>query len=225
MENKSVNRRKGFTLLELAIVGIFLGLLALFAVSTMRGDATLTTKARVMEASTRAIADGWRLLALSCGVSRDIGVSRLSDRVVLNPQEIAGVNIAVLAGVEPIKAEYTACYKAAGLKPLGGVRVTWESPVGKSGNWSSEVATVRLNDRGWSTSTVEVASTSSGVMKVKFVDISVDLAKRAHLLFSGDPNAKTNVNSPFFTTYVNAVTGYEYRANSAMGSVTLTEAI
>ena len=115
--------QKGFTLIELAIVGLFLGLLAIFAISQFSGSATDTTRANAMfEASTK-IADSWALLVQNCGIGNDITTTNISGTSASDPTGIAAANLDVLLGNATPGATYTACYASSGVRPLTGLSV------------------------------------------------------------------------------------------------------
>jgi Tfp pilus assembly protein PilE len=113
--------QKGFTLIELAIVGLFLGLLAIFAISQFSGSATDATKANgIFEASTK-IADNWALIAQSCGITNDITGWDLTTNASGTAATVAKNNLDVLLGVTAASTNLTTCINSSGVRPLTGV--------------------------------------------------------------------------------------------------------
>ena len=116
--------QKGFTLIELAIVGLFLGLLAIFAITQFSGSATNTTKANgLYEASTK-ISDNWSLVAQSCGISTDITATDLTGGA-----SAAADNLNMLLGSASASATYSACVASSGIRPLNGLATGGTTPL------------------------------------------------------------------------------------------------
>lgn len=107
--------QKGMTLIELAIVGLFLGLLALFAVSQFSGSATDSTKALGLYEASGKIADNWSVIAQSCGTSTEI----VTSAITTTPTAARNLSL-VLGNVTP-DAAFTQCYAASGVRPLSGL--------------------------------------------------------------------------------------------------------
>ena len=111
--------QKGFTLIELAIVGLFLGLLAIFAITQFSGSATNATKANgLYEASTK-IADNWALVVQSCGITSDITALDLTTNAA--GASAAAHNLDVLLGNATAHTNLTSCVTSSGIRPLNGV--------------------------------------------------------------------------------------------------------
>lgn len=117
--------QKGFTLIELAIVGLFLGLLAIFAISQFSGSATATTRANSIFEATTKIADNWAMVSQACGISSDITIASLASATgattTSGTAATATANLDVLLGVTPPGTYYQSCYNSAGIRPLNGV--------------------------------------------------------------------------------------------------------
>lgn len=119
--------QQGFTLIELAIVGIFLGLLAVFAISMFASSATDTTKGKSIYEAVSKIGDNWGILAQSCGVSNDITSSLISNDAVAtgtgrkNLSMLLGTAKPTVATDPIVTSAYVACYNNSGVKPLNGV--------------------------------------------------------------------------------------------------------
>ena len=108
--------QKGFTLIELAIVGIFLGLLAVFAISQFGGSATNTTRANAVNEAATKIADNWSIIAQQCNTSTDVTAISLTGGA--SP---AANNLSMLVGNTQPSATYQACYNQSGVRPLAGI--------------------------------------------------------------------------------------------------------
>ena len=117
--------QQGFTLIELAIVGIFLGLLAVFAISMFANSATDTTKSKSLYEAATKLADNWGILAQTCGQPNDIGTTLISNASDTGATTTALKNLAMLLGstsASPVAATaYQACYTNSGIRPLNGV--------------------------------------------------------------------------------------------------------
>jgi type II secretory pathway pseudopilin PulG len=130
---KAVNRylknlrkamKKGFTLIELAIVGLFLGLLAVFAISQFSGAATDNTRAvSLYEASTK-LSDNWSILTQQCGVASDIDAVPMtagSTATTGNAAKNVSLLLGNLAVNDTAPNTFKTCYDAAGIRPLTGL--------------------------------------------------------------------------------------------------------
>jgi Tfp pilus assembly protein PilE len=106
---------KGFTLIELAIIGLFLGLLAVFAVSQFSSSAADTTRVTGLQEVAQKVADNWALLAQSCGVSSDVTALNL---VTNNATGAAAGNLSLLLGNSTPHATYTNCFNQSGVRPM-----------------------------------------------------------------------------------------------------------
>lgn len=107
--------QKGMTLIELAIVGLFLGLLALFGISQFSGSATDTTKAAGLYEASGKIADSWTLISQTCGTAIDIATSPISATPT------AAKNLSVILGTATPDTGYTSCFNQSGVRPLAGL--------------------------------------------------------------------------------------------------------
>jgi Tfp pilus assembly protein PilE len=115
--NKRMNTmyQKGMTLIELAIVGIFLGLLALFGISQFSGSATDTTKAAGLYEAAGKIADSFTLASQTCGTTTDVTASTLAT----TPSAAATLSV-LLGTAQPADAQ-KACFGQSGVRPLAGL--------------------------------------------------------------------------------------------------------
>lgn len=113
---KSLN--KGFTLIELAIVGLFLGLLAVFAITQFSGSATDSTRANGLYEATTKMADNWALVSQQCAIPSDITQTAVSAGTAATTQ---GKNISMLLGNVGAAAAYQTCVTASGIRPLNGM--------------------------------------------------------------------------------------------------------
>ena len=109
--------QSGFTLIELALVGLFLSLLTIFVISQFSESATDNVKGKGLFEAANKITENWALLSMQCGTPIDIGVSPIGDATTPTAAENLTV---ILGGANPIAA-YTACYGRSGIKPLFGL--------------------------------------------------------------------------------------------------------
>ncbi|MDO8416470.1 MAG: hypothetical protein Q7S87_09690 [Agitococcus sp.] len=111
--------QKGFTLIELAIVGLFLGILAVFAITAFSGTATNTTRANGMFEAAQKIGDNWALAAQSCAIPTDITVTSVGGGAAAT---VAGRNLSMLVGTAGLTGTtYTQCIASSGIRPLTGM--------------------------------------------------------------------------------------------------------
>ncbi len=110
--------QKGFTLIELAVVGLFLGLLAVFAISQFSGAATDNTKATSMFESAQKLSDNWAILAQTCAVSSDVTATVVGSGAGTTN---ADKNLSLLLGTAAVSSTYQNCYNSAGIRPLTGM--------------------------------------------------------------------------------------------------------
>lgn len=111
-------RQRGYTLVELAIIGMFVGLLAVFSVDQMSARVGDAQKANAIHLNSKRLADGWSALWQFCGLSAD---SLASVSVGNGASTAAANNISLLAGLVPANASYTRCFTASGLRPMSTV--------------------------------------------------------------------------------------------------------
>jgi Tfp pilus assembly protein PilE len=107
--------QKGMTLIELAIVGLFLGLLALFGISQFSGSATDTTKAAGLYEASGKIADSFTLASQTCGTTTDVASSPLAATAG------AANTLSVLLGTASPATSYVSCFNQSGVRPLAGL--------------------------------------------------------------------------------------------------------
>ena len=118
--------QKGFTLIELAIVAIFLGLLAIFAVTQFSGSATDSTKAQGLYDASDKLASNWSLVSMQCGTTTDVtsasslgksaadNLSMLLGTKTISTNAASGTNINVTAAM-------VSCYTSSGIRALAGL--------------------------------------------------------------------------------------------------------
>lgn len=127
--NRSISRlrsltQKGFTLIELAIVGLFLGILAVFAITAFSGSATDVTKANGLFEASQKIGDNWALVSQSCGVPADITATAVGGGTATTT---AGKNLSMLVGTAGSATSYATCVGNSGIRPLTGLTTGGEN--------------------------------------------------------------------------------------------------
>lgn len=108
-------KSKGFTLIELALVAVFLGILSIYAVSQFSGSATDSTRASAMYDASSKLGDSWNMATTGCGISTTVATSPLAT----TPS--AANNLSVLLGNLPASTAYAQCFASSGVKPMSGL--------------------------------------------------------------------------------------------------------
>jgi type II secretory pathway pseudopilin PulG len=124
--------QKGFTLIELAIVGLFLGLLAVFAVTQFTGAATNETRANSIIEASQKITDNWSLVAQACGLASAMNAATtmgadltLGNAVNSGTAGATGTNnLRWLVGAGgTLHTSYQACVGSTGIRQMAGLAV------------------------------------------------------------------------------------------------------
>lgn len=111
--------QEGFTLVELAVVGIFLGLLAIFAISSFNNSATTSARAKGLAEASLKISSNWGLISQYCSISPDISATAVSSLALGN---ISRSNLAYLIGSDgSLNSSYISCINQSGIRQLSGV--------------------------------------------------------------------------------------------------------
>lgn len=120
--NRNFNNRfqVGFTLVELAIVGLFLGLLSVFAISQFNRGVTSRINSEVYLDVANKVGTAWAALYSACSISPDISSIDLTTGMSTDPLLNAKNNLKVLFGLASISPQYSVCYSASGIRPLQG---------------------------------------------------------------------------------------------------------
>lgn len=172
--------KKGFTLIELAIVGIFLGLLALFAIAMFGTNATTATKAKGLYEAATKTADNWSVLSQSCGVTSNVTATDLSGTAT-TAATISANNLSLLLGTAPVNAvTYKACYDASGIRPLSG---TAKGAAGSETVYDFPV-------------TVNTTASASGTMAISYSNVPVEVALSMYQTYSSATGASTSTALP-----------------------------
>ncbi len=105
--------QKGFTLIELAIVGLFLGILAVYAISQFTGGGADKAKAQSLYEAATKVTDNWSLIVMECGMSKSFG----------STAAIAKANLSYVLGTSSTAPTGTTatCLAAAGARTLSGL--------------------------------------------------------------------------------------------------------
>ena len=165
--------QKGFTLIELAIVGLFLGLLAIFAISQFTGGATDTTRANGMAESSQKIADNWSIVAQQCQVSTDVTSLNLTTNAATGA---AAGNLSMLLGNTAPHSTYTSCFNQSGVKPLSNMAV------GSAGNETIYSYAVTLGN---------TSINGKNAMTVSYAGVPENIVLALYNRLSSDANAST----------------------------------
>ncbi|MFY7950254.1 MAG: hypothetical protein ACOVRP_13660 [Gemmatimonas sp.] len=198
--NRSLKRvlakaQKGFTLIELAIVGLFLGILAIYAVSQFTGGGADKAKANSLYEAATKMTDNWSLIAMECGISKSVGGTTGSGKTnKANLSYLLGTS-----GTAPTGTNAT-CLSQSGARPLSGV---------SAGAAGSETV------QGFAVSIADIGSASSGVVGISYAVVTPSVFQAAYDRFGpgGTPAASLTAS---------ASTPFAWSAADASGNRTIT---
>ena len=134
MQHRMSRLQRGFTLIEMAIVGIFLGLLALFVINSFSQKATASTTAKALHHGIERLLTSHDIFTQACGHLLNFGPqAHLTANFSSEPttfQDSTRTNFLTLAGQKPLAPKFSSCYQASGLKPLTGLTTSTPPPAG-----------------------------------------------------------------------------------------------
>lgn len=112
--------QRGYTLVEMGIIGMFLGLMSVFMIQQISSRVGDTQRAESVYVSSRKLSEWWSMVWQFCGLPPD----SLSYTSVGNGALTAAINNMSLAtGKVTVAAGYASCYKNTGLRPMPAVFV------------------------------------------------------------------------------------------------------
>lgn len=153
---KGLNRSKGFTLMELLIVIIVLGIVLVIVASQFVGNTT-GARAKMLQRMATATVQNINILSQTCGTSTAISG---------NPIPAAGKTMAdvIYGGVNNVSATYRTCYEQSSIRSL-------RDGVSSNGSgWQVETYPITLGGGGTSKLTVAFATVPD--------EVTLDLARR-----------------------------------------------
>lgn len=171
-EFRNLKKERGFTLIELAIVAVFLGILATFAISQFSGAATDSARARSLYDAAAKLSSNWSMATTACGVSTNLALSPLT----VTPT--AAKNLSMLLGTVPANPAYASCIINSGAKPLAGLTT---GPAGAERLFTYPVSAV---------------STSSRTLEISFANVPESVVLSAYQKYNSDPGAPTAASVP-----------------------------
>lgn len=108
--------QRGLTLIELSIIGLFLGILAIFTIIQFSGSASDSTKSSALYEISSNLADNWALLNMTCNTTLDASANPIAGGTASNVRSLG----LLLGALSPASA-YQSCYSASGVKGLAGL--------------------------------------------------------------------------------------------------------
>ncbi len=151
--------QKGFTLIELAIVGLFLGILAIYAVSQFTGGGADKAKASSLHDAATKLTGNWALITMECGIGKSVGGTTGSAATnKANLSYLLGTSATAPTGTT------TTCLAQSGAKPL--------SSVSTGGAGAEQV-------QGFTAEIADIGSAGSGVVGVTFKSVTPSVFQAA----------------------------------------------
>lgn len=144
--------QKGFTLVELLVVLIVVGIIAVLAVPSLLGS-TSSARAETLRDAATKMAMNWQIMNQSCGTSKDVTSAITSAGT-------AGASLDLIFRGTGLTAAYSGCYNTSG------VRALVEMAKGSGGSYT-------VNDYAVS---VSGGSSVAAPYQVTFTGVPVDIA-------------------------------------------------
>ena len=125
-------KNRAFSLLEMALVGLLLGALALFTVSRLSVNAANVTRARAWNQAISTVATSYFAFEHHCDLNyssasgfdeTQASQAKINFSASTPPASyyVPYYNVQALLGLRPLAPQYRACYQKAGLLPLTGL--------------------------------------------------------------------------------------------------------
>jgi prepilin-type N-terminal cleavage/methylation domain-containing protein len=121
MRSLKKTAQKGFTVIELIIVVILLGVLIVIVAGQFTQGTTDSSRAFALYESAKKLGSNWSLLNQSCGTSTQlIGTGPSATGAVVATTSTA-LKVLFEGGTSQVKPEYAACYTQSNIKPLSAI--------------------------------------------------------------------------------------------------------
>lgn len=177
--------QKGFTLIELAIVGLFLGILAVYAISQFTGGGADKAKSAALYEAATKLTDNWSLITMECGISKSVGGT--TSTAATNK-----ANLSYLLGTSSTLPTGTnaTCIANSGARVMGSL---------SSGAAGSEKV------QGFDVQIADVGSASSGVVGVTFKAVTPSVFAAAFEKYGPGGTAAASVTAATTTPFAYGV--------------------
>lgn len=190
----NIHRQRGFTLVEMVIVVIVLGILAIVAMNSL-GNTQGSSQARALFDSAQKINNAWMVLRQTGGIpadTTDANPAIKSNNTALD---------ALMEGEEFLESRYQPAYDAAGIAPLSDMGSITTTPVA-----GSTAGAYEINGFPFSMA----AGPSGEKMLYTFSDVPTDIVKVMW---------ESNMSSDFDATADTTGTGDKIQHTAATGGV------
>ncbi len=117
-----LSAQRGYSLLELAVIGVFLGLLSVFSIDQISARVGDSQRANSLYQNSKKLAEGWSVVWQFCALSPD-SVGYLSVGTAVGTNTAAANNMSLMAGKTPVASAYSRCFTNTGLQPMSSVMV------------------------------------------------------------------------------------------------------
>lgn len=198
---KANQRQKGFTLIEVLVVVVLIGILSTLIATQVGANASNGARAKTLYASAQKIATAWNLIVMQTGVS-----SNPADTALAASPANTALDI-IMLGDDPsglVASAYASAFSRIGVKPMGDIAEVAVAPaVGTAGQYRIIGYPVTL------------AAGGAGKLNIVYAGVSREVLREVF-------ESQTGGTLPASVTAAWATGKIQYSAPAADGTFTLT---